>query len=360
MSDKPIIVQGDYYEQKGNFGAGNVKNSEIKGEAKLGGVINEAEQEVEATQQDQKQLYEITVRGEFDEINRLDILKIKHELTLKLNNKSKLKDSSIKFLDGEEGSIKLVFEGSEEELKLLNALLESGEITQLGGRTIENARLIDSETEAKEIRNKVDKKTKIIEEIRSQNIEGRKLAKVDLKLCDLSHIFLRGADLSGASLSGAALRGADLRGADLSVANLRGAFLIRAYLSGADLIGAYLSVANLRNADLSEADLSGADLIGAYLRGANLRGAYLRGANLRNADLRNADLSGAYLMGADLSRADLREADLRRADLRDANVENAIFSDNTGIAESLKQELIDKGAKFQDAPGDRSKVYTRV
>ena len=65
---------------------------------------------------------------------------------------------------------------------------------------------------------------------------------------DLSHAYLRGADLSYADLSYANLRGANLRGADLSHADLS-----YAYLRGADLSYAYLSYA-----DLSYANLRGA------------------------------------------------------------------------------------------------------
>ena len=104
------------------------------------------------------------------------------------------------------------------------------------------------------------------------------------------------ADLRGADLRGADLRGADLRGADLRDADLRGAYL--------------------RGADLRDADLRCAYLLDADLRGADLRCAYLRGADLRDADLKSAYLRGAYLLDADLRGADLRGADLRGADLR--------------------------------------------
>lgn len=37
-------IEGDYYEQKGNFGIGHMSGGEIKGNAKVAGVINEAEE----------------------------------------------------------------------------------------------------------------------------------------------------------------------------------------------------------------------------------------------------------------------------------------------------------------------------
>ena len=60
---------------------------------------------------------------------------------------------------------------------------------------------------------------------------------------------------------------------------------------------------------------------------------------------------------ADLSRADLRVADLRDANLRDANlrgiqVEKTRFRNNLGITEELKKDLINRGAIFEDSPGD--------
>ena len=91
-------------------------------------------------------------------------------------------------------------------------------------------------------------------------------------------------------------------------------------------------------------------LCSASLRGANLSSANLTDADLSDADLSNADLTGAYLRGADLSNVDLKIA----------NVINATFGSNRGISESMKQDLIDRGAIFEDAPGDRSESRTLV
>jgi hypothetical protein len=38
-------IEGDYYEQKGNFGIGHMSGGEIKDNAKVAGVINEAEKQ---------------------------------------------------------------------------------------------------------------------------------------------------------------------------------------------------------------------------------------------------------------------------------------------------------------------------
>nr|WP_268932474.1 pentapeptide repeat-containing protein [Sphaerospermopsis reniformis] len=78
-----------------------------------------------------------------------------------------------------------------------------------------------------------------------------------------------------------------------------------------------------------------------------------------------ANLSRAYLIGANLSRANLiganlSLADLSGADLSGAAVKNAIFGDNQGISPAMKRDLIERGAIFEDSPGDRSRVLTRV
>ncbi len=276
--------------------------------------------------------FELTISGKFEETNFADIQQIQQELFRKLKN------INIKIVEADSGSIKLIFEGSEEDLKLLEALIQSGQLTEVSDRTIENVKFIEEETKERELRNKLDIRNRLVQEIRSQTIEGRNLEKVNLKLSDLSGIFLKQANLSGA---------------DLSLANL----------SDADLSGAYLSGADLRNTTINEEtklddkwrlvqeivtqgaegrDLSGADLSRADLSGAYLSGAYLSGADLSGADLWGADLSGAYLSGADLSGADLIRA----------KVEKARFGGNSGISKSMKRDLIQRGAIFEDSPPD--------
>ncbi len=94
------------------------------------------------------------------------------------------------------------------------------------------------------------------------------------------------------------------------------------------------------------------------LRETGLIWADLSGANLSGADLRSADLRGADLSDADLSDADLSNTNLSGTDLREAIVENTLFIDSEGISELMKQDLIYRGAVFDDVPGDRSKVLS--
>jgi Pentapeptide repeats (8 copies) len=166
---------------------------------------------------------------------------------------------------------------------------------------------------------------KLIKDILNRSIPNRKL-----KFAKLSRAKLSRADLSGANLIGANLSGADL--------------------SGANLIGADLSGANLNRADLSGADLSRADLIGAKLSRADLIG-----AKLSRAKLIGANLTGAKLIGADLIGANLSDANLTGANVKYARFELAF-----GITQSLKQDLIARGAIFDDTTGDRSESRNLV
>ena len=307
QGNQHINVHGDLIVQSGNFGAGHVSESEIQKKVELGGVINQPEQHTKTTQQETAQktttkktegttrFLEITISGEFEETNLADILQIQQELVRKLKN------ININIVEADSGSIKLIFEGSEEDLKLLEALIQSGQLTEVSDRTIENVKFIEEETKERELRNKLDIRNRLVQEIRSQTIEGRNLEKVNLKLSDLSGIFLEQAYLRDAYLSFAYLRDADL--------------------SGSRLVKANLAYANLNRANLVEANLIGADL---------------RNAQLLMANLSDADLSGV-------------------------NVSNARFRDNLGISESMEHDLIQRGAIFEDSPpGDRSGVLTPV
>jgi uncharacterized protein YjbI with pentapeptide repeats len=73
--------------------------------------------------------------------------------------------------------------------------------------------------------------------------------------------------------------------------------------------------------------------------------AYLIGANLSNANLSNANLIETNLSGANLSNT---------------NIKNTRFVYNIGISDSTKQNLIDRGAIFDDSPGDRSESRNLV
>lgn len=85
--------------------------------------------------------------------------------------------------------------------------------------------------------------------------------------------------------------------------------------------------------DLAGADLHGCDLSGGDLQGANLRKTNLKGANLSHADIRNADFTGA---------------DLTDTIFNQVRAKNAIFDDNRGMNEDIKQDLAHQGAIFRN------------
>ncbi len=154
---------------------------------------------------------------------------------------------------------------------------------------------------------------------------------------------LRCADLRGANLSGADLRNADLRGANLNFANLDGT-----NFGDADPIGFYKGVAYVR-----------VSTAGVYRGG---RVPKRKDPNRRPIEgVKGANLSDANLSNSNLKSANLRGANLKGANLKGADVRGAKFGCNLGISESMEQDLIDRGAIFDDAPpGGRSESRTLV
>ncbi len=127
--------------------------------------------------------------------------------------------------------------------------------------------------------------------------------------------------------------------------DLAGGNLLATNLSGLDLNGAHLQQTNLRGVDLTDTDLSEANLSYVNLSGADLSGAYLENADLSHGDLYRASLALANLIGANLSNANLQEANLSNVNLSQAIVTGAKFGNNTGLSESIKLSLQQKGAK---------------
>jgi uncharacterized protein YjbI with pentapeptide repeats len=112
---------------------------------------------------------------------------------------------------------------------------------------------------------------------------------------------------------------------------------------------------NLRGVDLRGADLRGVDFRRANLRGADLREAFLSEADFYEADLTKADFTKAILRRANFNKAvlrkvDLSRADLYRADFYGAKVQQAFFSNNPGLTDKEKADLMERGAVFQDSP----------
>jgi hypothetical protein len=283
---------------------------------------------------------------------------------------------TIKITDIKEGSIRLTVEGSQEDIDRLVSLIKSGELKEVSGFPVEDVQILSESSEDKEVSGFPVEDVQILSES-SEDDESNELNNNKWHLVKkiviqaFRHLLSKSSEDDESNelnnkwhlvreIVTRGIRHRNLRGVDLSDADLSGADLIRADLSDADLSGADLIRANLIRANLSGADLSGANLSGANLIGPNLIRADLRGADLIRANLIRADLRGADLIGADLSGADLTGAFLRGADLSKTKVEKARFSSNSGISESMKQDLIKQGAIFEDSPGDRSEVPTKL
>ena len=264
----------------------------------------------------------------------------------------------------EKGSIKITFNVSSDGIKKLE---EEPDKIILVARIIcrsEGEELDLSDTDLSHV------------DLSGLDLSGINFSCADLRDANLENANLENADLDCADLSGANLRGANLKGTSLNDSILNDSIIDDKWLTvwkivnqsflGRNLIGANLSNANLRGANLSKADLMRADLSGANLIFANLIFANLRRANLIFANLSGTNLSGTNLIGANLIFANLIFANLSGANLIGANltgtalvfanVGNAHFGSNPGIYEDAKRELKQRGAIFEDSPGDDSKV----
>ncbi len=283
----------------------------------------------------------ILLKGEIDSISSLRIL-----ATI-LREIRENGGDTIQIIDIQEGSIKLIIEGSQEDIERLLIQIKSGELTELDGFPVEDAQILSESSEDSE---SSQQKWRLVEEIVNNPMTGRDLSGADLSDADLSDACLINANLSQADLSGADLSSADLSGANLSVLLSNRLNRLLSDLSGTDL----------REANLREAARRRALVRRALVRDALLSGANLSGANMRDANMRDAELSGANLSGAKLSGAELSGADLSGANLSGIQVEKTRFRDNLGITEELKKDLINRGAIFEDSPGNPAGILTRV
>jgi uncharacterized protein YjbI with pentapeptide repeats len=272
------------------------------------------------------------INGSLDKLDATQVAKIQ---ALVQTLKNITGDASFVVVDIEEGSIRLILEGSEDGIEKLKQLYEEGglvdvlEIPIIGVSEIPGTGAESGEDYLKAL---------LVETIRSQGAAGATLSEVSLSNVDLSAVNFNGANLSRT---------------DFSHTDLSRAILSDAILDNAILIGANLRDATIRSTGFS-ANLSSADLSSADLSSANLSGAILSLADLSRADLSGATLIYANLSGANLSGANLSDANLSGANLSSANVENARFGQGRGLSMTEKLDLSYRGAIFDDALGDRS------
>jgi tetratricopeptide (TPR) repeat protein len=199
-----------------------------------------------------------------------------------------------------------------------------------------------------------------------EDIFDRPTPMRDLRETDLSDSNLRNANLRGANLTGADLRGSDLKGSDLRCANLS-----RANLSGADLRGADLSGTNLTNVTLYSYVQ---DIVCVYVNTTS-QIQVTRITNIGNWYFERVVFPGqrlvfeapieAYLeihtgMMASSILSNKIPCQQLEWDSSESIESKAIFGSNPGISESMRQDLIEGGAVFDDSSGDRSESKNLV
>jgi len=212
------------------------------------------------------------------------------------------------------------------------------------------------------------------------NLTRAKLAKADFSQADLSGVKLTGADLNGVNFSNANLTGADLTGANCKEAIFDGATWIGtrgneisavasswqgviakgAMLTDADLARSRLSEADLTDVDLSETDLSDAKLQQVKLTGGRLIRASLQNAQMENVDFTGVDatevnLNLSALIDVDFSqakllRADISNAYLERVKLRSADCTGAVFNVSEHREVDLNEATLEE-ASFKSMTG---------
>jgi uncharacterized protein YjbI with pentapeptide repeats len=177
-------------------------------------------------------------------------------------------DASIDIVDIQEGSIKLVLNGTPEALEQIQNLYNQGNLSEINGVAVEQ----------------VAKISELVSDDDFDNI-------LDFSGADFKNAQLAGVDLSGANLENANLSDANLENANLNDANLENTNLRNANLKNANLSSANLKNANLSHTNLENANLGGANLENTKLHDANLENANLNGANLENTNLNGANVS---------------------------------------------------------------------
>ncbi|WP_375495945.1 pentapeptide repeat-containing protein, partial [uncultured Nostoc sp.] len=177
-----------------------------------------------------KNIVVITLEGD---INSIDNWKIIESIARQYSG------NSINIIDIKKGSIRLIIEGSQEDIKRLISLVESGQLTELNGFPVEDIQILNQGLDSEES-DELNDKWRLVQEIVSHAVRGRNLRDADLSDADLSSANLIRAKLSRADLTDTNLSGANLSGANLSGANLSGANLIRANLTSTKLSGTNL------------------------------------------------------------------------------------------------------------------------
>jgi pentapeptide repeat protein len=140
---------------------------------------------------------------------------------------------------------------------------------------------------------------------------------------DLTHAWLRRADLRCIDLAAADFWRCDLRAARLDGSSLRRSRGWKADMRGASFRGADLEEVRFRNARARRAIFDDARLVSARFEEAELDGARFRGAKLQSAHFVDAGLRGA-----DFRDADVRDAQFVGARFDDASLASLLLARN--------------------------------
>lgn len=324
-------------------------------------------------------------------------------------------DPSLSMVYFDKGSIRIILDGSQEALEIIEDLFIKGDLKKIEESTVENVHFVDEKSETAH-------KARLIQEIKNHEIQSNRsnFVRADLKGANLVRVNFQwanliGADLRGANLSQANLAEADLGGANLASANLQGAILRNTNLSFANLspaidfffardrtsmpeldrildrvldhadinkldqaryyicnhpldrkvisVLAQILERNLTN-DLAQ-DLANvliyrvsfdlAKILAHFLARIFDRARYFNGTNMREADLQGANLEEANLYRANLSRTNLQ-----RTKLKGANVLDAFFTNAEGLSIYEQEELQRRGAIFEDISQEDASLQSPV
>ena len=291
--------------------------------------------------------------------------------------RKKTGDDSIDIAFFQEGSIKVILNGSPEGLSKLQEMFESGELDQLNIPPVEAVTPIDSNTQDA-------RKPRLIQALhlslknvnldlagdlysnlvhasaRDNTLDNALDNALDLMDDIYSAIASARASASDSALGIALDNALDLMNAR---AHSHALALARDIDSALDIasdgalardIDSALDIARARAIDLASAlDIArtrASDVALARDSGIARARAIARDIARNSGIDHNLDLSKANLHGANLRDINLTGADLTGADLTHADVTGTVFGDNPGLTETDKRDLQSRGAIIQDPP----------
>lgn len=90
-------------------------------------------------------------------------------------------DATIEIIRVEEGSIRIILNGSDEGLERINELVESGELTEVLGTSVEYAQFVDRESLGDIEETELNNKSRLFPETISQEVRGLNLSVLELE-----------------------------------------------------------------------------------------------------------------------------------------------------------------------------------